>query len=118
MDGTLIEAWASTKSFRPKDTDSGGGPDDGGGGRNAPHDFHGEKRSNQTHASSTDPDARLYRKGRGKPARLCYMGHVLMENRKRCVDLTAFELAGSTSCISFPIRRDTDHFGRPFRFAA
>lgn len=82
MDGTLIEAWASTKSCRPKDTDSGGGPDDGGGGRNAPHDFHGEKRSNQTHASSTDPDARLYRKGRGKPARLCYMGHVLMENRQ------------------------------------
>lgn len=84
VDGTLIEAWASTKSFRPKDADSGGdsGPDGSGSGRNAMRDFHGEKWSNQTHASSTDPDARLYRKGRGKPAQLCYMGHVLMENRQ------------------------------------
>jgi transposase len=86
VDGTLIEAWASTKSFRPKDqeggSDNGGGPDGAGGGRNAPRDFHGEKWSNKTHASSTDPDARLYRKGRGKPAQLCYMGHVLMENRQ------------------------------------
>jgi len=70
VDGTLIEAWASTKSFRPKDTDggddSGAGPDGAGGGGNAMHDFHGEKLSNQTHAASTDPDARLYGKGRGK----------------------------------------------------
>ena len=79
VDGTLIEAWAGTKSFRPKDAD-----DDhksSGGGRNNERDFHGEKWSNKTHASTTDPDARLYRKGRGKPAQLCYMGHVLMENR-------------------------------------
>lgn len=84
MDGTLIEAWASTKSFRPKDTDGGGdGPDGAGGGRNAPRDFHGETWSNNTHVSATDPGTRLYRKGRGKPAHLCYMGHVLMDNRQR-----------------------------------
>jgi transposase len=85
VDGTLIEAWASTKSFRPKDQEGGNrdsGQDGSGGGRNGMRDFHGEKWSNQTHASSTDPDARLYRKGRGKPAQLCYMGHVLMENRQ------------------------------------
>lgn len=79
VDGTLIEAWAGTKSFRPKD----GSDDDrnAGGGRNAERDFHGQKWSNRTHASTTDAQARLYRKGRGKPAQLCYMGHVLMENR-------------------------------------
>jgi len=78
VDGTLLEAWASIKSFRRKD---GGDDPGGGGGRNAERDFHGEKRSNETHASTTDPEARLYRKGNGQPARLCYMGHVLMENR-------------------------------------
>lgn len=78
VDGTLLEAWASIKSFRPKD---GGDDDTEGGGRNAERDFHGEKRSNETHASTTDPEARLYRKGNGQPARLCYMAHVLMENR-------------------------------------
>src|SRR6516164_9284038 len=77
VDGTLLEAWASTKSFRPKDG-SGPPPD---AGRNGEQDFHGEKRSNDTHASTTDPDARLYRKGRGKEAKLCFMGHALMENR-------------------------------------
>ncbi len=77
VDGTLLEAWASTKSFRPKDG-SGSPPD---AGRNGEQDFHGQKRSNETHASTTDPDARLYRKGRGKEAKLCFMGHALMENR-------------------------------------
>ena len=79
VDGTLIEAWASMKSFKPKD----GSDDDppSGGGRNAEADFHGKKRSNETHASTTDPDARLYRKGPGKEARLCFIGHGLMENR-------------------------------------
>jgi transposase len=71
VDGTLIEAWASHKSYRPKD----GGDDDGG------ENFHGEQRSRDTHESTTDPDARLFRKGRGKEAKLAYMGHVLMENR-------------------------------------
>jgi transposase len=71
VDGTLIEAWASHKSFRPKDGDEG---DDGS-------DFHGQTRKNDTHASTTDPDARLYRKANGKEARLSYFGHALMENR-------------------------------------
>jgi transposase len=77
VDGTLLEAWASTKSFRPKDG-SGSPPDPG---RNGERDFRGQKRSNETHASTTDPDARLYRKGHGKEAKLCFMGHALMENR-------------------------------------
>ncbi|MHB1302080.1 MAG: IS5 family transposase [Acidiphilium sp.] len=78
VDGTLIDAWASMKSFRRKDCadDPPTGP-----GRNAERNFHGETRSNDTHASTTDPDARLYRKSKGQPARLCYMGHLLIENR-------------------------------------
>jgi transposase len=78
VDGTLIEAWASIKSFRRKD---GGDNDRQGPGRNADRSFHKEKRSNETHQSTTDPQARLYRKGDGQPAKLCYMGHALMENR-------------------------------------
>jgi transposase len=85
VDGTLIEAWASLKSFVPKDNGdkqppSGDGPG-GGEGRNRERDFHGEKRRNDTHASTTDPDARLFRKGKGKEAKLCHMGHILIENR-------------------------------------
>jgi transposase len=80
VDGTLIEAWASMKSFVPKD-DPSSGKDQGGGGRNAERDFHGEKRKNDTHSSTTDPDARLFRKGAGKEARLCHMGHLMTENR-------------------------------------
>jgi transposase len=72
VDGTLIEAWASHKSFRPKD---GSGDADGGA------DFHGQRRKNDTHASTTDPDSRLYRKAVGREAKLCYMGHAMMENR-------------------------------------
>jgi len=71
VDGTLIEAWASHKSFRPKD-----GSDDGNGAN-----FHGQARKNDTHASTTDPESRLYRKARGREAKLCYMGHAVMENR-------------------------------------
>ena len=71
VDGTLIEAWASQKSFRPKD---GSGDDDGA-------NFHGQKRKNDTHASTTDPESRLYRKANGREAKLCYMGHATMENR-------------------------------------
>ena len=77
VDGTLIKAWASMKSFRPKDG-SGEPPADG---RNGERNFREEKRSNKTHVSTTDPDAKLYRKGNGQESRLCYMGHVLMENR-------------------------------------
>lgn len=77
VDGTLIEAWASMKSFVRKD----GSDPPADGGRNAERDFHGEKRRNDTHASTTDPDARLFRKGKGKEAKLCHMGHILTENR-------------------------------------
>jgi transposase len=77
VDGTLLEAWASLKSFRPKDG-SGEPPDPG---RNGERDFHGERRLNDTHRSTTDPEARLFRKGPGKEARLCFIGHALMENR-------------------------------------
>jgi Transposase domain (DUF772) len=77
VDGSLIQAWASMKSFRPKDGD--GTPP--GGGRNPSRDFRGERRSNASHGSTTDPDALLYRKGQGMEARLCFVGHVLMENR-------------------------------------
>jgi len=106
VDGTLIKAWASMKSFQPKAGAEGSEPlgagSSGSGeasaeaqaceaaapadkGRNAEVDFHGQKRSNETHASVTDPDARLYRKGEGKEAKLCYMGHALMENRSGLV---------------------------------
>ena len=77
VDGTLIEAWASMKSFRPK----GGGEPPASGGRNADANFRGEKWSNETHGSTSDPDARLYRKADGQPFQLCSMGHALMENR-------------------------------------
>jgi len=78
VDGTLIEAWASIKSFRRLD---GSDNDPDGPGRNAERGFHKETRSNATHRSTTDPEAKLYKKGDGQPARLCYMGHALMENR-------------------------------------
>jgi transposase len=84
VDGTLIEAWASMKSLKPKDG-SDEPPAAEGGGRNAEANFHGQKRSNETHASTTDPEARLYRKGAGKEAKLCFMGHALMENRNGLV---------------------------------
>ncbi len=78
VDGSLIEAWASMKSFKPKDG-SGNAPPPGSG-RNGEVDFKGEKRSNETHASTTDPDARLYRKGAGMEAKLAFLDHALMEN--------------------------------------
>jgi transposase len=91
VDGTLIEAWASMKSVKPKE-----GPDEpwAGGGRNAEADFHGQKRTNDTHASTTDPDARLYKKGKGKEAKLCFMGHGLMENRHGLLVDACLTLAG------------------------
>lgn len=84
VDGTLIDAWASFKSFKRKDGEQ---PKDGGDGTGMV-DFKGEKRSNATHQSTTDPDSRLMRKGNGQPAKLSYGGHVLMENRNGlCVDI-------------------------------
>jgi transposase len=93
VDGTLIEAWASMKSFRPKD----GSGEPPAPGRNAERNFHGEKRSNATHASTTDPDARLFRKSSGQPAQLCHMGHLLMENRNALVVDTRLTHATGTA---------------------
>jgi transposase len=81
VDGTLIEAAAALKSLRPIDEDEDGEPPAAGGTRNPDVDFHGQRRGNQSHRSSTDPEARLARKGAGKEARLCYAGHTLIENR-------------------------------------
>ena len=78
VDGTLVEAWAGMKSLKPKNEDR---EPPTGGGRNEEVDFRGEKRSNQTHISTSDPDAMLYRKGSGMEAKLCFIGHALMENR-------------------------------------
>ncbi|CAA2145117.1 hypothetical protein MBLL_04239 [Methylobacterium bullatum] len=92
VDGTLIEAWASMKSFRPKD----GSGEPPGPGRNGERDFRKETRSNETHASTTDPDARLYRKSAGQESRLCFMGHALMENRNGLVvDATLTHATGT-----------------------
>jgi len=92
VDGTLIEAWAGQKSFRPKDEDGGGS-----GRRATERDFHGERRKNDTHASTTDPQARLFRKGKGKEAKLCFMGHVVTENRHGLVVATRTTLATGTA---------------------
>ena len=81
VDGTLLEAWASHKSFKPRD---GSGPHTGPG-RNAETNFRGQPRSNKTHQSTTDPEAMLARKSNNTAARLCYMGHLLMENRNALI---------------------------------
>ena len=93
VDGTLIQAWASMKSFRRKD----GKDEPPGPGRNGTRDFHKEKRSNETHASTTDPDARLARKGAGKEAKLSFTGHLLMENRNGLVVDTRLTPATGTA---------------------
>jgi len=93
VDGTLIEAWASMKSFVPKDDAD---PPRQRGGGNGERDFRGEKRSNETHASTSDPDARLFRKGQGKEAKLCHMGHIMTENRNGLiVDARLSEASGT-----------------------
>ena len=93
MDGTLLEAWASLKSFQRKDGKPPARPDDPG---NATVDFHGQKRSNQTHESKTDPDAKLARKGKGKEAKLSYNGNLLVENRNGLiVNTEVFEANGT-----------------------
>ena len=91
MDGTLIEAWASHKSFRPKD----GGEPPSANGREV--DFHGKKRSNETHQSTSDPDARLYKKSKGSEAKMSYLGHALMENRHGLLVDTMVTLADGTA---------------------
>jgi len=98
IDGTLIEASASLKSFRPKDEAP---PDDdeagSGGGRNEMVDFKGQKRSNETHESTTDPDALLARKGDGKEAKLCYAGHIMTENKHGLIVDTEMTRATGTA---------------------
>ena len=91
VDGTLIEAWASHKSFRPKDEEPGAG------GGNSEVNFHGQKRSNDTHQSTTDSDARLYKKTGGSEAKLSYLGHGLMENRNGLLVKTRLTLANGTA---------------------
>jgi IS5 family transposase len=93
VDGTLLEAAASLKSLRPLERDEGAEPP-AGGGRNPDVDFHGQRRGNATHRSTTDPEARLARKGAGKEARLCYAGHSLTENRNGLI--VACELTTAT----------------------
>src|ERR1700727_2219005 len=98
VDGTLIEAWASMKSFKPKDDDE---PSADAGGRNREADFRGQKRSNETHTSTTDPEGRLYTQRPGKEAKLCSMGHALMENRNGLVvDACLTEATGHAERIA------------------
>jgi transposase len=95
VDGTLIEAWASLKSFKKKEAEQETPPPEDPG--NPTVDFHGEQRSNETHQSTTDPEARLFRKGPGKEAKLDYMGHVLMENRNGLAVQTELTQATGTA---------------------
>lgn len=94
VDGTLIQAWASQKSFRPRDDD-----DDrsSGGGRNEERDFRGEKRVNETHASTTDPEARSYKKSKGAESKMAYLGHTTMENRNGLIVSAKASLAAGTA---------------------
>jgi transposase len=94
VDGTLIEAAAALKSLRPLEEEGGEEPPSGSGGRNPDVDFHGQRRGNESHRSTTDPEARLARKGSGKEARLCYAGHTLTENRNGLI--TQCELTPAT----------------------
>jgi len=109
VDGTLLEAWASLKSFQRKDVKHSAPPDDPG---NAAAGFHWEKRSNQTHESKTDPDAKLARKGKGKEARLSYNGNLLVENRNGLiVNTEMFQANGNvqTLCRADDAGKDSGH---------
>jgi hypothetical protein len=112
VDGTQIQAWASHKSFQPKveDKKSGSGNDDPG---NPSIDFHGEKRTNETHESKTDPESRLYKKSKGAESKLSYLGHALMENRNGLVVDTQVTHADGTaerdSAMGMAMRISTEH---------
>jgi transposase len=122
-DGTLIEAWASLKSFKrkPGEAEGEGGPPQGGaggegdraGGRNAEVDFKGERRSNATHRSTTDPEALLYRKGPGMEAKLCYIGHGLMENRSGLIVDTRLTLVSGHAERLAALEMIEPHADRP-----
>jgi len=111
VDGTLLEAWASMKSVRPRDDDA-----PRGGGKNPAVDFRNTRRSNLTHASTTDPDARLARKADGQTTRLCYTGHALMENRSGIItDILITRASGTAereAAVASPRWRAADHAGR------
>ena len=94
VDGTMIEAWASHKSFRPKDGSGGPG---GSGGRNGARGFRGEQRTNDTHASTTDPEAKLYRKSAGTNSKLAYLGHAVNENRNSLIVAAQVTQASGTA---------------------
>jgi transposase len=94
VDGTMIAAWASHKSFRPKDGSGGTGGD---GGRNNARDFRGEQRTNDTHASTTDPEAKLYKKSAGTPSKLAYLGHAVSENRNGLIVAAQVTQASGTA---------------------
>ena len=113
VDGTLIEAAASLKSFRPKDQPPSDAPPDDPG--NPSVNFHGEKRSNATHQSTTDPDARLFRKGKGKEARLTFMGHALMENRNGLLVDFQVTTATGTAERDMAVRQVAEARQRGFR---
>lgn len=109
VDGTLLEAWASHKSFKPKGHDAGG---DGSAGRNAEVQWHGQKRSNDTHASTTDPEARLYRKSNNTAAQLCYAGHLVIEHRSALIvdaELTAATGYAERDCATEMLQRLPKH---------
>jgi Transposase DDE domain len=112
VDGTLIEAAAALKSLRPIDEDQGEEPPAGGGGRNPDVDFHGERRGNLSHRSTTDPEARLARKGNGKEARLCYAGHTLTENRHGLIVALELTQASGTAEREAGLRLLTRQRGR------
>ena len=97
VDGTQVQAWASMKSFVAKD----GSGDPPSPGRNGERDFHGEKRSNETHASTTEPEAKLYKKGKGKEAKLSYIGSVMTENRN------GFVVEAELRSVSGTVERET-----------
>ena len=92
VDGTLIEAWASHKSFKPKKQ---GDSDEGGS--NPSVDFRKQQRKNDTHASTTDPDARLYKKSKGAESKLCYMGHLMIDNRHGLATNACVTIASGTA---------------------
>lgn len=107
VDGTLVQAWASMKSFRRKD----GQDQPPSSGRNGERDFHNDKPTNETHASTTDPDARLYRKGRGKEAKLSFIGHLLMENRNGLVVDARLTQASGTAEVEAALAMLKDQAG-------
>jgi transposase len=109
VDGTLLEAWASHKSFKPKDSEPDG---EGPSGRNTEVNFKGQKRSNDTHASTTDPEARLYRKSNNTAAQLCYAGHLLIEHRSALIvdaDLTFATGYAERDCATDMLKRLPRH---------